>query len=97
MTDDTQTLSIESLDEHLNFTGKYHQTVATLVYGELNPAYFGLTTDTMTDTIFFVDSTLNVNRNVLNLRQKYKKVFINLFLSDSEHCFAELLKEIFII
>ena len=91
MTEDTQTLSIEGLDEPLNFPGKYHQTVATLVHGELNPAYFGLTTDTMTDTIFFVDSTLNVNRNLLNLRQNLRKfLFNNLFPLDSEQCFAEL-------
>ena len=61
MTEDTQTMKLEGLEKPPSFTGKYHQTVATLVHGNLNPKYFGLTQETMTDTIFFVDSTLNVN------------------------------------
>ena len=65
MTTDTQTMSIEGLDEEVNFPGKYHQTVATLVDGELNPEYFGLTDDTMTKTIFFVDSKFPINRSIL--------------------------------
>jgi len=61
MTTDTQNMSIEGLDEEVNFPGKYHQTVATLVDGDLNPEYFGLTDDTMTETIFFVDSKFPIN------------------------------------
>jgi len=61
MTTDTQNMSIEGLDEEVNFPGKYHHTVATLVDGDLNPEYFGLTDDTMTKTIFFVDSKFPIN------------------------------------
>ena len=64
MTTDTQNMSIEGLDEEVNFPGKYHQTVATLVDGDLNPEYFGLTDDTMTETIFFVDSKFPINRSI---------------------------------
>ena len=54
MTLDTQTMKLEGLEKPPSFSGKYHQTVATLVHGKLNPKYFGLTQETMTNTIFFV-------------------------------------------
>ena len=74
MTTDTQNMSIEGLDEEVNFPGKYHHTVATLVDGDLNPEYFGLTDDTMTKTIFFVDSKFPINRSIL-VHHKFKKMY----------------------
>lgn len=70
LTDDTSTLQVEG---QTNFPGSYHRTVATLVHGQVDPGYIGLSQDQLTMTNFVIDPTTNVNSFALLAPVNYLK------------------------
>ena len=52
----------EEIEANFTFPGHYHRTVATLVHGDLNPAYVGCSSsDCTTEAYFYVDPEHNIN------------------------------------
>ena len=87
MTTDTQNLTIEGLQ--INFPGSYHRTVATLVEGQLNPAF--VENGQPSNTNFIIDPTNNINSisllapvNSKDQGQNVWKVFSQQPLSEKE-------------
>jgi prenylcysteine oxidase/farnesylcysteine lyase len=94
MTTDTQAgLKIEGLQSAPQFPGKYHQTVANMVHGIIDPSYIGLTQAELTNTNFIIDPSKKVNSFALQIPVNYVdgmgipdvwKVFSQAPLTDEE-------------
>jgi len=59
-TSDKNPLKFFGFEKAFSFPGKFHQTVATMVKGEVREEYFGLNPKT-SPTLFIVDRDSNVN------------------------------------
>ncbi len=58
----TTEIQFKGFPEQFVFTGRYHRTVASMVHGEVDPGYIGLSgQDEMTEENFIVDPNRKVN------------------------------------
>ena len=59
---DIKSVDGEEIEANFTFPGHYHRTVATLVHGDVNPAYVGCSSsDCTTEAYFYVDPEHNIN------------------------------------